>query len=620
MKVLSFESLSFFTGQSLYFEPSKATTIVTDAGPIGVSAILMQHSPNQTDYRVVAYSSRTLTDVEKRFSQIKKECLGILHACEKSRMYLLGGKFTVPTDHKPLVSLLMNPNSIIPLRIERWSLRLQEYDFEVKHIKGQFNPADYCSRHITGNKNSVTSMVTEAHINFVVNNARPIAVTLKEIREHTNKDVTLTKLRNLIENNSWHTLDKPNENFKNCNLHELKIYRRILQELTVTSDQSMILRRNRIVIPAALRTRMIALAHENHLGIAKTKSLLRDKIYFPGMDATIEEALAECLSCTATSRPDPPPPLQPPSLPPAVWHTLNIDFLGPFPNQKYLLVVIDQYSRYPEVEIISSTTAQQTINSLTKVFATHGLPYKVISDNGPPFPSAALKEYMVRNNIKHHRITPLHPKANGMAENFMRNLNKTLRTALIDQTPWVPALYQFLQHYRSAAHSTTQVSPAEVLFKRKLRLKIPALNHDANEQALANLPHKDATAKAQMKRQVDGRYKAIDKPFDIGDYVLVRQQKQNKLTSRFDPKPYRLTNIKGTMLSAQRPGHTITHNTQHFKFLSRQRPKNFGQGVDDDSENDDEVSTNDNEYQERLDSRKTYPTRQRRRPQYLHER
>ena len=146
----------------------------------------------------------------------------------------------------------------------------------------------------------------------------------------------------------------------------------------------------------------------------------------------------------------------------------------------------------------------------------------------------------------------------------LRNLNKTLRTSLIDQTPWVLTLYQFLQHYRSAAHSTTQVSPAEVLFKRKLRLKIPALNHNANEQALANLPNKDATAKAQMKRQVDGRYKAVNKSFSIGDYVLVRQRKRNKLTSRFDPKPYYITNIKGTMLSAQRPGHFITRNIQHF--------------------------------------------------------
>ena len=83
-------------------------------------------------------------------------------------------------------------------------------------------------------------------------------------------------------------------------------------------------------------------------------------------------------------------------------------------------MVIDQYSRYPEIEIITSTTAQQTIDSLTNIFATHGLPYKVISDNGPPFPSEALRQYMKVNNIKYHRITPLHPKANAVAENFIR--------------------------------------------------------------------------------------------------------------------------------------------------------------------------------------------------------
>ena len=96
----------------------------------------------------------------------------------------------------------------------------------------------------------------------------------------------------------------------------------------------MILRRNRIVVPSTLRKRMVSLAHENHLGITKTKSLLRDKIYFPGMDAQIESELSNCLPCKPTSKPDPPPPLQPTPLPPSVWHTLNIEFSRSIPKSK----------------------------------------------------------------------------------------------------------------------------------------------------------------------------------------------------------------------------------------------------------------------------------------------
>ena len=248
---------------------------------------------------------------------------------------------------------------------------------------------------------------------------------------------------------------------------------------------------------------------------------------------------------------------------------------------------------------------------------------KLFHDNGPPFPSEALRQYMKVNNIKHHRITPLHPKANAVAENFMRGLNKTLRIALIDHTPWITALYQFLQHYRSTPHASTKISPAEVMFKRKLRLKIPSLDDKPNEHALANLASRDKGIKAQMKIQVDKRYKATDKPFSIGDYVLVQQRKTNKLSSRFDPKPYRITQVNGSMLSASRPGHNITRNKQHFKFLSHSIPENYKQGGDNDDDDEFDIAiTNRNHPTPPIhivEQAKQYPTRIRNRPDYFHE-
>ena len=90
-------------------------------------------------------------------------------------------------------------------------------------------------------------------------------------------------------------------------------------------------------------------------------------------------------------------------------------------NTKYLLVAIDQYSHYPAVEIVSSTSGKCTISALEKIFSEHGLPQRIISDNGTPFKSRQISTYMKNSRINHNLLTPLHPRANGIVENFMHN-------------------------------------------------------------------------------------------------------------------------------------------------------------------------------------------------------
>ena len=116
-----------------------------------------------------------------------------------------------------------------------------------------------------------------------------------------------------------------------------------------------------------------------------------------------------------------------------------------------MFVIIDQRSKLTEVEFLTSTSAQQLIPSLQRIFSTYGLQKTVISDNGPPFKSHTLKTYFQQKNVSHRRITPLWPQVNAQAEHFMKSLNKIAKSAYIEGKPWKNQVYEFLLAYQKTA-------------------------------------------------------------------------------------------------------------------------------------------------------------------------
>ena len=153
----------------------------------------------------IAYASRALSDVERRYSQTEWEALAILLSCEHFHLYIYGNPFTLVTDHKALEVIWNNPKSKSPARIERWGLRLQPYNFRVEYRKGAENPADYMSPHPirtpTG-ESTRAGKVAEEFVNFITHHATPKAMTLAEIREETLKDPILQEVASHIRHNT----------------------------------------------------------------------------------------------------------------------------------------------------------------------------------------------------------------------------------------------------------------------------------------------------------------------------------------------------------------------------------------------------------------------------------
>ena len=177
-----------------YFNPTAPTNLVTDASPIGLGAVISQL---QTDgsWRPISYASRSLTPVEQRYSQIERESLAILFAIQRFRMYLYGIKFTVYTDHKPLISMFSSTKCQLPPRIERWITRLMPYNFKVLYLPGSKNSADFLSRSNPLPDHPSCHRNIENYINLIATNSVPISLPLTTIQAETQKDDILSTIK-----------------------------------------------------------------------------------------------------------------------------------------------------------------------------------------------------------------------------------------------------------------------------------------------------------------------------------------------------------------------------------------------------------------------------------------
>ena len=124
-----------------------------------------------------------------------------------------------------------------------------------------------------------------------------------------------------------------------------------------------------------------------------------------------------CLPCAAAVSHTPLVPLKPNLLPERPWQNLHFDFKGPIGKKYYLHAVIDQlYSKYPEVDTVSSTSFSKLEPCLDRIMVTHGIPEQLTIDNGSPYFSDEMARYAKRMGFKYHPFKPEDPQSNGFAE------------------------------------------------------------------------------------------------------------------------------------------------------------------------------------------------------------
>lgn len=550
------ESLS--SEQALgYYSVLDRTQLYADASPVGLGAVLIQINGNEP--RVISYASKSLSETEKRYCQTEKEALALVWAVERFHFYLFGRTFELITDHKAL-EVIFSPNSKPCARIERWVLRLQSYKFKVIYKSGKNNIADPLSRLLVTQKQAVCfDAGTEIHVNHIAATATPVAIKFGKINELSLNDDEILAVKNGLSTNDWNKEAGP-----------FKVF-----ETELCFAGNVLLRGNRIVIPSKLRAQTIELAHEGHPGITVMKRRLRAKVWWPKMDDDAEKYVKKCIGCTMVSASSPPEPLKRKELPSEPWKHLAIDYLGPLPSGHNLLVVIDYYSRFFEVEIMTKITAEETIKRLRVIFARFGRPNTITADNGRQLISDELKTYCHENGIHLNHTTPYWPQQNGEVERQNRSILKRLIISQNTHKSWQKELQDFLLMYRSTPHSTTHRTPSELMFGRTIIDKLPHMNESiiVDEE----LRDRDKIEKEKGKQYADKRRHAQESTIEAGETVwLKRLINTNKLSPTFEPIDYKVISRSSSELLVENvsTGVQYRRHITHVKRAVRKKNSN----------------------------------------------
>ncbi|PAA83486.1 hypothetical protein BOX15_Mlig014458g9 [Macrostomum lignano] len=555
------------SGSLAFFNHRLPTQLIVDAGPAGLGAILSQTQSDGTR-RPIAYASRTLSNVEQRYSQTEKEALAVKFGCLKFQFYLHGAPmFTVQTDHKPLVALF-GSSSRPPPRIERMALRIQHMKFTVEYQPGPLNPADVLSRQpLPTPAPNVGEELDALSIAAVVQAAVPNALSLTSVQNSSQKDATIQAAIRALETGRWSL-----ESAELRSLHALR------HELSAVDG--VLLRGQRIIVPVALRRLVLDLAHRGHQCTRKTLDRLNTKVWWPRMQLETERFIATCRACLATSHAADvtASPLKPTPIPKAAWLTLGADLLGPIQGSM-LLVCVDQYSRFPEVEVVQTTTAEALIPRLRSSFVRFGIPQTLVTDNGPPFSSAQFKSFLDSYGIRQRLITPLHPQANGATERLNRSINKVVRAAIAQKRDWRAALDEWLLAYRCTPQRTTGRAPAELLMGRVLNDSIPSVR-PSRPVAIADrqLRQRDALRKAQGKLYTDRKRLARPHKLKVGDTVLRRRLNPLKGDTPFEWDPWLIEEIKADSATIRQGARVCRrHCTDLKRVAPESEPDNLGE-------------------------------------------
>jgi hypothetical protein len=553
------------------YDPNRKTREYVDHGPEGIASTIAQaykmDGERKEQWRTVYHTSRALTKAEKNYGKIEGESLAVYSGTKTNSRYLYGTKFEVITDHEPLVPLYNNPARPAPVRVERHRSKLRQFDFKLVYKPGTTSPCEFGSRHppparqyseLEKEEMGIEEEEEDGEIwvNRVVEDTVPDAVTLEEVQKAIGEDNQMMSLAEDVQQGRLRAELQQTE------------YKAVFGELTWT--KGVLLKGTQLVLPRSLWAEVIALAHEGHQGEDRTIRYLRERVWFPRLAEQVREYVKTCdPGCTSSLPAVTPAPIVNRETPEKPWDICAADYKGPIggPRGYYFHVLVDTYSKWPEVAVTTSTRFEKLFPVLDGSFSSHGIPSQVIHDNGPPYNSAKWREYARKVGFSSKPCTPEHPQGNGLAEKMMASIVKLTHASLAEGKDPKTEITQWLLNYRNTPHPSTRKTPSELMMNRRVRTKVPMYIPPSTSSSHQDGQQNDTAARQKQKLYADKHRRARQQEVKVGDKVLL-WQKKTTTKQPYDPDPYQVTQVVGTQVTGERRGKQRISNIEKWKVIT----------------------------------------------------
>lgn len=434
----------------------------------------------------------------------------IVCSLDRFRVYLIGVEFVIKTDCNNL-KLLAEKRDLSP-RIGRWFLKLSEYNYKIEYVKG--------SEHRV-----------------------PEALSRNPTEEADEPEVANLQIFGIKINTDWVAA------LQRSSVEVVTILEKLSAKEAGVCDKYAVDNgrfyrvkggRWRLYLPEDLRFDVVSEAHREltHLGVDKTMSKVKENYYFPKMRDFISKYINRCINCLYYKTPKKGQlywhPLEKGT---RVMHTVHLDHLGPFTlterDKKYIMVMIDGFSKYVFMRAVQDVTARETVIVFREFISHYGKPERVITNRGTAFTAAMFTLFCREHNIMHVKVASKSPRSNGQVEIVNAIVLRCLATSTddIECTDWDLTLMEVQWAINNSVHRITKCKPFEVMHKYRaeglvndpLAKEIEELNermgNSTNDYPTENLnKHRTRECKTISER------KKRPEKFSNGDLVLVKRE------------------------------------------------------------------------------------------------